>query len=469
LVEATLVIYLVILLGIGYWANKRINVMEDFLLAGRKLGLLLAAGALAATHFGGGMVMGGGEYGFDYGLSGAWYGFACGIGLIILGFLTAGKFRKLSFYTVPDYLEHRYGGKVLRILGSLLSLVAIIGIIAAQVLSARGALAILGFTGNTGAIIATIIFIIYTALGGLWAASITDFVQVIIAGVGVVVASALVLGDAGGFAGLREMIASSRGVVETGYFNIFGMGGTTILWLLLPTVMYTLIGQDFYQRLFAAKDNLTAKKASFIGGVFLIIISLFPAIAGMGARGYFPDLVDGSKAIPRIIEEVFPIGVGAIVLAALLAAIMSTADSLLTAGTSHIINDLWLKLRKSGNGNSYDKKNMLKISRIFTVILGLLALIIALLVPAIIDALIYSYTMYIGGVFIPVIGGVLWKKATKEGALSALIIGALIAIIGTVFSIEIANIPVVVYSSIVSLLLFIFVSLATFDTKAETK
>ena len=461
MVEGTIIVYLAILLGIGYWANKRINVMEDFLLAGRKLGLLLTAGALAATHFGGGMVMGGGEYGFIHGLSGAWYGISCGLGLILLGFLTASKFRKLSFYTVPDYLEHRYGKKSLRILGALLSLIAIIGIIAAQVLAARGALAILGFTGNTGAIIATIIFIVYTILGGLWAASLTDFLQVIIAGVGVVLASALVLGESGGFSGMREMIETSRGAVETGYFSLLGMGGRSILWLLLPTVMYTLIGQDFYQRLFAAKNDITAKKASFTGGIFLIIISVFPSIAGMGAKGYFPELTDGGQAIPRIIEEVFPLGLGAIVLAALLAAIMSTADSLLTAGTSHIINDLWIKL-KSGE-NDYEKKEYLRMSRVFTLIIGLAALIIAILVPRIIDVLIHSYTMYIGGVFIPVIGGVLWKKATGEGALSALIAGALIAIVGTVFGIEIGNVPVVVYSGLVSLILFIVVSLVTYE------
>lgn len=463
MVLTTIIIYMTILLIVGYWANKQIEVMDDFLLAGRRLGLLLTAGALAATHFGGGMVMGGGEYGFIHGLSGAWYGISCGIGLILLGFLTASKFRSLAFYTVPDYLEHRYGGKTLRTMGALLSLVAIIGIIAAQVLSARGALAILGFTGNTGAVIATIIFIVYTALGGLWAASITDFIQVIIAGIGVIIASSLILQNTGGFSGLNQMIESSREGVSSGYFNILGMGAKSILWLLLPTVMYTLIGQDFYQRLFAARDNITAKKASFAGGIFLILMSIFPAIAGMGAKGYFPELNDGGQAIPKIIQEVFPIGVGAVVLAALLAAIMSTADSLLTAGTSHIIKDLWLEF--TDYKKEENKKELLKISRIFTIILGLAALIIALSVPTIIDALIYSYTMYTAGVFIPVIGGVIWKKATREGALAALIIGAVTAIIGIIAEIDIAGIPVEIYSALLALIMFVIISLITYTSQ----
>jgi SSS family solute:Na+ symporter len=153
--------------------------------------------------------------------------------------LTASKFRALALYTVPDYLEYRYGGKSLRVLGALLSLVALVGILAAQVLAARGALAILGFEGNSGAIIATVIFIIYTVLGGLWAATITDFIQVIIAGVGVVVAASVILTDVGGFAGLQEMIKTSGQTYDPEYFNLFGMAGKTIMWLLIPTVMYS--------------------------------------------------------------------------------------------------------------------------------------------------------------------------------------------------------------------------------------
>src|SRR5690554_2619665 len=284
MVLSIIIIYMFILLAVGYWANRKIEGMDDFLLAGRRLGVVLTAGALTATHFGGGMVMGGGEHGFIHGLSGAWYGIACGVGLLLLGLLTASKFRKLSLYTVPDYLEERYGGKAIRLLGSLLSLVAIIGIIAAQVGAAQGALAILGFTGNTAAVVATIIFIIYTVLGGLWAATITDFIQVIIAGVGIVVAAALVLGNTGGYAGIQDAILTNHAEFGSEYFSLFGMAGRTIIWILLPTVMYTLIGQDFYQRLFAAKDEITARKSCFIGGGILIVISFFPAIAGMGAR-----------------------------------------------------------------------------------------------------------------------------------------------------------------------------------------
>lgn len=458
------IIYMSVMLFIGWWVGRNyISGMTDFLLAGRRLGVWVCAATLAATHFGGGTVMGGSEYGFKYGLSGAWYGLACGIGILFLAFTTAGKFRKLSLYTVPDYLEHRYGGKTIRVLGTILSLVALVGILAAMVLSAQGALEILGITGNTGAIIATLVFITYTTFGGLWAATITDSVQLILATIGVVLASIVVLKNAGGMTGLNEILIQKG--VGTEYFSLWGMGTSAIIWILLPTVMYTLIGQDFYQRIFAAKDEKVARNASIVGGVLMILVSFFPTIIGMGARA-LSDLDNGAKAFPWVVQNLMNPVLGGIILAAILSAIMSTADSLLTAATSHIVNDFWINTFKLDEKS--DEERLLKISRNFTFIIGIIALIIALISPGIIDALIYSYTMYSAGVFIPVIGGVLWDGATRQGALASLIIGSVVALWGILSDISIFGAPIEIFAAFVSLIIFILVSLAT-RNKVERK
>ncbi len=457
------VIYMLAMLAIGWWSSKYyIKGMTDFLLAGRRLGVLMCAGTLAATHFGGGMVMGGSEYGFLYGWSGAWYGVSCGIGILLLAFTTAGKFRNLALYTVPDYLEQRYGGKTIRVLGALLSLVALIGILAAMVLSARGALGILGITGNVGAILATLVFIAYTALGGLWAATITDAVQLIIAIFGVVLAAILVVTQSGGMAALSATLTQQG--VGSGYFSFWGLGTSSIMWLLLPTVMYTLIGQDFYQRLFAAKDGNVAKNASIIGGILMVIVAFFPTIIGMGARA-LSDLESGSQAFPWVVQNLMNPVIGGIVLAAILSAIMSTADSLLTAATSHIVKDFWIETFQMDEIK--DEKKLLTISRNFTVIIGILGLLIALVMPGIIDALIYSYTMYSAGVFVPVIGGVLWKSATREGALASLVIGSAVALWGILTQANLFGAPVEIYAALISLVIFVVVSLATQSRKMD--
>lgn len=451
------ILYMIFMLLIGWWCSRYyIKGMTDFLLAGRRLGVWMCAATLAATHFGGGAVMGGGEYGFKYGISGAWYGVSCGIGLLFLAFMTASKFRDLALYTVPDYLEQRYGGKAVRVLGALLSLFALIGILAAQVLSARNALGIIGIKGNTGAILATLVFIIYTTTGGLWAATITDFVQLILAAFGVILATIVVFSKTGGITGLTSALAAKG--VEGGYFNFWGLGTSSIMWLLLPTVMYTLVGQDFYQRLFAAKDSKVARNASLLGGIILVIISFFPTIIGMGARA-LSDLDQGGMSVPWVLQNLMNPVVGGIVLAAILAAIMSTADSLLTAATSHIVKDLWIETFHVDEVK--EEKKLLNISRNFTFIIGILSLIIALIVPGIIDALIYSYTMYTAGVFVPVIGGVLWKSATRAGALASLVGGSMVALFGILTKVNIFGAPAEIYAAIISLIIFVLVSLAT--------
>ncbi|MCF6097385.1 sodium:solute symporter family protein [Thermovorax subterraneus] len=451
------ILYMIFMLLIGWWCSRYyIKGMTDFLLAGRRLGVWMCAATLAATHFGGGAVMGGGEYGFKYGISGAWYGVSCGIGLLFLAFMTASKFRDLALYTVPDYLEQRYGGKAVRVLGALLSLFALIGILAAQVLSARNALGIIGIKGNTGAILATLVFIIYTTTGGLWAATITDFVQLILAAFGVILATIVVFSKTGGIAGLTSALAAKG--VEGGYFNFWGLGTSSIMWLLLPTVMYTLVGQDFYQRLFAAKDSKVARNASLLGGIILVIISFFPTIIGMGARA-LSDLDQGGMSVPWVLQNLMNPVVGGIVLAAILAAIMSTADSLLTAATSHIVKDLWIETFHVDEVK--EEKKLLNTSRNFTFIIGILSLIIALIVPGIIDALIYSYTMYTAGVFVPVIGGVLWKSATRAGALASLVGGSMVALFGILTKVNIFGAPAEIYAAIISLIIFVLVSLAT--------
>jgi SSS family solute:Na+ symporter len=450
-------LYLAALLGIGWWSQRRlIGGMTDFLLAGRRLGLLLCAGTMAATHFGGGALLGGASYGFTHGVSGAWYGIATGVGLLCLSGLTAGRFRGLALYTVPDYLAMRYGGRAIRVLGAMLSLVALVGILAAQVTAAGSAFAIVGFDATPAAVTATLVFILYTAAGGLWAATITDLFQIAVAGAGVVIAAGVVavrMEAAGGFAAAL----AARGVGD-GYFSLTGIGGSTITWLLLPTVMYTLIGQDFYQRLFAARDATVARHSALAGGVFLIALSLAPVMVGMGARG-LSDLEDPTRAVPWVLQNLLHPLFGGIVLAAILAAIMSTADSLLTAATSHVVKDLWIETFRVAS--SADERRLLAVSRASTVVVGIAALAIALAVPGIVTLLIYSYTIYTAAIFVPLLGGFLWGGATRAGALTAVSVGTAVALGGIATGADLLGIPTEIYAALGSAVTFVVVSVAT--------
>ena len=461
-----LIIYFVGLFAVGLYATRFISSNSDFLLAGRRLGPVLATATLCATHFGGGFVLGSGEWGFTHGMTGIAYAAGVGLSLVLLGFVAARKMRRLAMFTVPDYLELRYNSKLARLLGTLLSLVAIVGIIGAQVWAAQGALTILGVDPTWAAVAATLMFIVYTAMSGLWGVTLTDAVQLAIIFVGVPIAAVLAVGEAGGFDGIRAVIDAQSMLMDADcYFSPLGAGMGLVLAAVVPTMMYTLIGQDFYQRLFAARDESTAFTAAIFAGVALIAFAVFPVVTGMAARALFGPEIEAARAIPMLIDQVLPAWAAAIVIAAILGAIMSTADSLLMAGTSHVTHDIYVKLIDPGAED--DSKRLLLISRIVTVVLGLLALWMALNFKAIIGMLLMSYTLYAAGVFIPVVGGLYWTRATASGAVAAIIGGSgfgLVAELGWIATDAlplVSGFPVIVIGALVSLVLFVGVSLMT--------
>lgn len=461
-----LIAYFSGLFAVGLYATRFIGSNTDFLLAGRRLGPVLATAALCATHFGGGFVLGSGEWGFQHGMTGVAYAVGVGLSLVLLGLVAAKKMRRLAMFTVPDYLEIRYNSKLARLLGTLLSLVAIVGIIGAQVWAAQSALTVLGIHPTWAAVAATLMFIVYTAMAGLWGVTLTDALQLAIIFIGVPIAAVLAVGEAGGFEGIRIAIdAHSPEIGADRYFSPFGAGLGLVLAAIVPTMMYTLIGQDFYQRLFAARDQRTAFRAAIFAGLLLIAFALFPVVTGMAARALFGPEIEAARAIPMLIDEVLPAWAAAIVIAAILGAIMSTADSLLMAGTAHVTHDIYAKLIDPDAEKN--PQRLLLISRIVTVLLGLLALWMALNFKAIIGMLLMSYTLYAAGVFIPVVGGLYWKRATAAGAIAAIVGGSAFGLAGELgwFAPEalplVGGFPIIVTGALVSLMLFIGVSLLT--------
>jgi solute:Na+ symporter, SSS family len=459
--------YFAVIFGVGLYATRFVRDSTDFLLAGRRLGVLLAAAALAATHFGGGFVVGTGEWGFRYGLTGMAYAVGTGASLLVLAAMAARRMRQLGLVTVPDFLEARYGSRIVRALGAVLSLAAIIGILGAQVWASQGALSILGIDPTAAAVGATILFIVYTAASGLWGVTLTDAVQLAIIFIGIPVAAIFGLREAGGFEGIRaalELAALEGAELEvspSAFFEPLGAGSVLVLAAIVPTVMYTLIGQDFYQRLFAARDATVAVRAAILAGIVLIAYAAFPALAGMAARGIFGADIEPAQAIPMLVLDVLPVWWGAIVVGAILGAIMSTADSLLIAGTSHLTNDIYVRLLNPAAAE--DTRRLLRISRAGTLVIGALALALALSVREIIELLLLSYTMYAAGVFVPVVLGLYWARGTAAGAIAGIVAGATVGAAltrGWIVLPWAPTLPSIVAGALVSLGTYVAVSLA---------
>lgn len=336
---AIIALYLVAIFGIGIYCNKFNNNIDDYLLAGRRLGVGLTTFTLVATYFGGGYVIGVGGEAFNNGLSAYWSPIAGAVGILAVCLILK-RMEGMKVCTVTEIMENRYNSPMLRLLTTILSLLALVGILAGQVTSAGSVLASLGVGSTTTcAIIVAVFFIGFTAFGGLWAVTVTDFIQIIIAGVGLIAATIFVVVKGSGWDIISTQIQATN--VPDNYFSLLqGTEPSYVLWLILPMFIYTLIGQDVYQRLFAAKDTKTAYKSAILAFIILLVICFFPVILGMAGRALFPELEVSSLVVPTVIRAMLPPVFSGFTLAAIIAAVVSTADSILTAATSHVVNDL---------------------------------------------------------------------------------------------------------------------------------
>ena len=464
---AIIILYLAAIFGVGIYCNKFNNNIDDYLLAGRRLGVGLATGTLVATYFGGGYVIGVGSEAFEKGMSAYWSPIAGALGILAVCLILK-RMEGMNVYTVTEIVENRYKSPVLRVLTTLLSLMALIGILAGQVTSAGSILSSLGLgTPTTCAIIVAAFFIGFTAFGGLWAVTVTDFIQIIVAALGLIAAAIVVLTQVGGWDSLVAQIQATD--VPSNYFSLLkDTEPSYVLWLIMPMFIYTLIGQDVYQRLFAAKDTKTAYKSAVLSCIILLVICFFPVLLGMAGRAMFPDMEVSSMIVPTIIRATLPPVLSGFALAAIIAAVVSTADSILTAATSHVVNDIYVRyISKEDPNDPQSQKKLLNLSKIMTLFVGIISVVVALAIPSVLQVLNSSYTLFTAGVFAPVVAGLLWKKATKAGAFAGLFSGLLFVALGW-SGFSFFGIPSDIASSLLALVVLIVVSLITYKPEQDT-
>jgi len=199
IVYAIVVAYLGILLGVGFYASKRIKTGEDFMLAGRGLGPILIAGTLAATEVGGGSSMGVAQQAFgDWGLSAGWYVLTLAIVFVILAFL-APKLRSTRVTTVPEFFARKYG-KANHILTTVILLLPMIGLTAIQIMASGIVLSImLGIEFKIAVLVMGAVAVTYSVVGGLWSVTLTDMIQWICVVGGIIITVPFALKAVGGW------------------------------------------------------------------------------------------------------------------------------------------------------------------------------------------------------------------------------------------------------------------------------
>ncbi|HAA15856.1 MAG TPA: sodium:solute symporter [Cytophagales bacterium] len=427
------IIYMVGMLAVGFYFLRKNQGTDDYYVGGRQMGSVHIGLSAVATDVGGGFSIGLGGLGFTIGLSGSWMLFTGLVGAwlaaVFLIPLVKGNPKFAKLLTFPQLFGHYYSARV-AVVAAIISAVGYAGFTSSQLLAgaklASGTFTELSLTHAL--IIMGVIAVVYTVMGGIKAVIYTDTVQwILLMGGLLFIGLPMAYNAVGGWETIRAAVAPEMLRLDhVSGVQLFNWGVTIVpIWF---------VGMTLYQRIYAARDVKTARKAWFIAGLFEWPIMAFLGVAlGLMARvaaeqGMFAELgvlsgaeVDPESGLPMLLRTILPFGLMGLMMASYFSAILSTADSCLMAASGNIVTDLlsrWLGLDPG-------HPRMLRTAQIATLVLGAVALLLASLATNVLDLMLLSYAFMVSGLLVPLLGALYWKRSSPTGALLAMIGGGL--------------------------------------------
>lgn len=466
-----LIIYYLIVVGIGFWSVRRgaAQDLEGYLLGGRKIGPLVTAMTLQSTSMSGYMFLGAGSAGFTTGYWAIWYAAGdIGGGVVNLSIIGR-RMRKLSkimgSLTSIEYLENRYPHPATRLVAGSLSVFFLFFYVLAQFIAGgKGMALVTGLPYGVALLIAVGIILLYTYLGGYFAVAWTDFLQSIIMLVGVVWIFTVAITYLGGFTAANNAIAA----IDPTYLSIWGkdLGHQGEWGQVAGAVLIFSVGYmgwpHVVTRHMAMEDPKTARLAGLYSTIWNLFFVTAPYLVGIMAIVILPELKDPEMAIFEVAATLLPSAVTGIVMAAIMAAIMSTADSILLQTGTIASRDIY---QRFFNKQANDKQ-MVMVSRLLIMAIGVVGFLVALFQPPGVFTIVVFTTSVLGSAFLPVyVCAVWWSKANTPGAIASIIGGAAVAFLWKVTGLNTVTAFHPMFAGlIVSIVLIIIVSLATQKT-----
>lgn len=477
---AIVVLYLVAMLAFGWWGKSRTKNNSDYLVAGRRLGPFLYTGTMAAVVLGGASTVGGVGLGYKFGISGMWLVVAIGVGVLLLSLLFAPTLQKLKIYTVSQMLSLRYGAEATKMSGIVMLAYTIMISATSTGAYATIFMVLFGLDRWLAIAIGGVIVLIYSTIGGMWSITLADQVQFIIKTVGIfLLMLPFTWNAAGGLAGIKERVDAS-------FFQWDGIGVQTIITYFVVYTLGLLIGQDIWQRVFTARDPQVARWGGATAGIYCILYGVAGAMIGMAAFVALPDIDVAGLGKDVVYAEVatylLPMGIGGIVMAAAVAAMMSTASGALIAAATVARKDV-VPFVASWFGKTIDASDTtnpehdVRANRWYVLILGVMVIVISIVVNDVVFALTIAYDILVGGLLVAIIGGLVWKRGTGLGAAWSMAVGcALTLVMLVLYATSIipsadgiyANEPIY-FGLIASLLVYVVISLLTPATPAHIR
>ena len=437
--------YMIFMIVIGAYF-KTSNSMSDYAVADKKLGLSVLVATLLATGIGGGVLTGSTGNAFAQGVVEIPKLAVLFCINIFTALFLAKKMRNIGGFTAPEMLGRVYG-RHCQALGGLFCAIYLIGTGPAMQSIALGTCLhlMLGIDMKVGMIIGMIIILLYTLSSGMWGVAMTDYVQFVFLTLGVVIAAGSAFYRAGGWEGIVAAAPASHFEVDL----------SSAVKIVCATALPTLIDGNRYSRFFSAKDAKTARLSTLIVAFPWLIIAFMSMIMGLSAVVLLPANTAKDKVFATLLTTFLPTGIRGVCVAALMAAIMSTADSYMLTGATNISVDIYKNLI---NPNATDKQ-MVMVTKASVLAIGLMGLGFAILVPDIMSVWTLSSTAYVGGCLVPMLYGLFSKrKKSYTAALIAIIIGGSFAVCCEIMGFVWFNLPPIVYGILISALLMLIIT-----------
>lgn len=432
------------MLSVGCFFYFRNKDKEDYYVGGRSMGSGHIGLSVVATDVGGGFSIGLGGLGFIMGISGSWMLFTGLIGAWLSSVLLIPRVFKVSrehgFLTFPQMFKHFYNGKVALAAG-IISAIGYVGFTSSQLL-AGAKLASATFVQldlKTALVSMGVIAVAYTVVGGLKAVIYTDTVQWIILMIGL-----LFIGIPLGYNAVGGM-SSIKATLSQDFLSLSNIDAVTFLNWLITIVPIWFVGMTLYQRIYACRDEKTARNAWMIAGLFEYpIMAFMGVILGLFARVAFDQnmfadigyaasgMIDPELGLPLLLRSILPVGLMGLMLSAYFSAIMSTADSCLMAASGNITTDIL----HAGKEKEEDSPTMLRTSQIITLVIGVLAIILASFMENVLDLMLQSYAFMVSGLFVPVLAIIFQKSPNAKAALWSIVSGGILVLILSFLNME---------------------------------
>ncbi len=410
-----LLVYAAGLIFLGLWIGRRVQDTASFFVAGRRLSPWLLGATILAANIGAGSTVGAAGLGYQNGLAAWWWVGSAAIGTAILGLWIGPRIWKIAaergLYTVGDYLELRYGPSV-RVVVAGLMWIATLAILAGQLIAAAWILDVVaGVPKPVGCLIAGVVMTLYFAAGGLLTSAWVNLVQLIVLLAGLLLTLPIALHGVGGWDGIVEA-ARTAGPDYLG-FTSGGSSGWMYLFLLVPAF---IISPGLLQKVYGARDARAVRIGVIVSAVALGLFAIVPPLFGLIARAVDPALTNPELALPIVLTQTLPPALGALALAAVFSAEISSADAILFMLSTSLSEDIYKRFVRPDASD----RQVLRMARIAAVGGGGFGVALAIALPSVIGSLSVFYTLMSVSLFVPIVAGLYTRRPGTPAALAAM-------------------------------------------------